>query len=161
MTSLANNVTTLGKGLFALNLASIVRGLRFGPKAAQKSLVDTYQVVDPFSMLAQGEAGRLLRRIPEVEMVEAAPWPEQILLDMRYAEVSGSTPLRDIIAILCLAIERAPKAALEFGTFWGSGTVNLAKNLPGATVKRIADTVVATLKVDAADMRVKRLLSAA
>jgi hypothetical protein len=31
----------------------------------------------------------------------------------------------------------------------------------GLPVKRIADTVVATLKVDAADMRVKRLLSAA
>ena len=39
-----------------------------------------------------------------------------------------------MLAIIALAIAQRPKAALEFGTYYGSTTANLALNLPGARI---------------------------
>jgi hypothetical protein len=137
MHGIKKRVATLVKALLSLSAGSVVRGVRLGPRALQESLQDTYQVVDPFSLLERGEGRTLLQRIPEVTLAEAVPRPGPITLDLRFAEVSGSTPLRDIVAILSLAVAQRPQAALEFGTFWGSGTLNLALNLPEAVIHTI------------------------
>lgn len=125
------------KTLLALNGASVVRALRFGPRAGARSLQQAYQAVDPFSASERRPEVVLLRRIPEVSSKEAFAWPAEICLDLRFADISGSTPTRDILSFLALAMAQEPEAALEFGTFWGSTTANLARNLLYATIHTI------------------------
>ena len=125
------------KGLLALSGASLVRTLRKGPRAGRKSLEDAYHAVDPFSAAERRRERLLLQRIPERPLTKIVAWPEEIALDLRYADVSGSTPIRDMAVILALAIAQQPKAVLEFGTFFGSATANLARNLPEAIVHTI------------------------
>ncbi len=125
------------KGMVSLSAASVIRAMRLGPGAGKKSLEDTYHAVDPFSWLERMPERTMLRRIPEARLGDIVAWPEKIVLDPRYIDVSGSTPLDDIVAILALAIAQRPRAVLEFGTFWGSATFNLAQNLPEATIHTI------------------------
>jgi hypothetical protein len=125
------------KALLAVNGASVVRGVRFGARAGLKSMQDAYHAVDPFSARENSVERTQLRRIPEKRLVDVIDMPETLLIDPRYVGVSGSTPVQDVAAILALAVTQRPKAALEFGTFYGSGTVNLARNLPQATVHTI------------------------
>jgi hypothetical protein len=115
----------------------VIRTLLGGAKEGIQSLRDTYRAVAPFSPLREGEGRRLLAKIPEVELSEAAPLPEAMVVDMRYMGIDGATPFEDVAAILALAIARQPTALLEIGTFWGSTTVNFARNLPLARVHTI------------------------
>ena len=125
------------KALLALNGASLIRTLRYGPRSLKESLEASYRAIDPFGTAERRPEGAMLRRIPEVPINAIAEWPAEIVLDLRYTEVSGSTPIRDLVTILALAIKRQPKGMLEFGTFWGSATLNLARNLPNATIHTI------------------------
>ena len=125
------------KVMLAMSGANVIRGLRHGPRGFRKSLEDSYHAADPFSAVARRPERVSLRRIPEVGLAEIAAWPAEIALDLRYTEVSGSTPIRDILAVLALAMARQPRAVVEFGTFWGSATLNLARNLPNATIHTI------------------------
>lgn len=120
------------KALLAVNGASVVRGLRFGARAGLKSMQDAYHAVDPFSTKENSVEKVLLRRIPEKTLGDVIELPESLVIDPRYVMVSA-----DVAAIVALAVAEQPKAALEFGTFYGSGTVNLARNLPQATVHTI------------------------
>ncbi len=125
------------KGLLSLNGASAIRGLRLGRAEWSRSLQRTYQAVDPFSTRERRQETLLLRKIPEIASAEAFLWPSVIEVDLRFADVDGSTPTRDILSILALAMEQRPEAVLEFGTFWGSTTANLARNLPDAVIHTI------------------------
>lgn len=126
---------SLAKGVLSLNGASVVRALRLGPRAGLQSLYEAYHAVDPFSTVEKGTEA--LQRIPKVIAGEAFLWPPEIKVDLHFADISGSTPIRDLMVILALAIHQQPKAALEFGTFYGSTTKNLANNLPDATIHTI------------------------
>ena len=132
-----NPVGSVLKAMLALNGASVVRGLRFGPKAGLERMQAAYQAVDPFSAKENSVERVQLRKIPERRLEDVVALPGEIVIDPRYAVVSGSTPVQDIIAMVALAIAEQPKAALEFGTFYGSGTAILARNLPGAVVHTI------------------------
>jgi predicted O-methyltransferase YrrM len=97
--------------------------------------VNSYQAVDPFS---EGERNRArLEKIPVRALRDLAQVPGSLVLDLRWAEMSGATPLNDMVSILTLAVLQQPEAVLEFGTFWGSTTVNLAMNLPSAVIHTI------------------------
>jgi hypothetical protein len=122
------------KNILSLNVGSIIRGVLGGPKEGLQSLADTYRAVSPFSPLQSGKGEKLLARIPEVPLASLAPIPERLTLDLRYVDVDGATPYRDVLAIIALAVAANPKAALEFGTYYGSTTANLALNLPGAHI---------------------------
>lgn len=125
------------KAALALSGASLIRGLRCGPQAGKKSLEDAYDAIDPFSAGERRSERLLLRRIPEKLLTEVVPWPEKMELDLRFTEVNGSTPVSDIVTILALAMAQQPEAVLEFGTFCGSATANLARNLQQATIHTI------------------------
>ena len=127
----------LAKAVLSINGASVIRGLRSGPRAALVAMQEGYHAADPFSTAHNREELLLLRRIPEVDAAEAYGWPEEIVLDLRFADISGSTPIRDLLSFVALAVQQQPEAALEFGTFFGSTTVNLAKNLPHARIHTI------------------------
>lgn len=96
-----------------------------------------YWAADPFNTKAREKQSALLNRIPVVKATEAFSWPEEIKLDLRFVDVDGSTPFHDILCLLALAVTQQPQGVLEFGTFWGSTTANLARNLPNATVHTI------------------------
>ncbi len=125
------------KAMLALNGASLIRTLRYGPRSLKGSLEASYHAIDPFGTAERRPERRLLRRIPEAPIDAVAEWPAEIVLDLRYTEVTGSTPIRDLLTVLALAIERQPQGVLEFGTFWGSATLNLARNLPDAVIHTI------------------------
>lgn len=130
-------VTRVGKDILSLSLASVIRTSLGGFKEGRKSLKDTYRAVSPFSPLKEGAGRKMLDQIPVVSLQSLGGMPQQITLDMRYVDVDGATPFRDLIAILSLAKNQHPKAVLEFGTYFGSTTANLALNLPGATIHTI------------------------
>lgn len=130
-------VVRAGKDILSLSLASLIRMSLGGLKEGHKSLHDTYRAVSPFSPLKEGKGRKMLALIPEVSLESLGAMPEQITLDMRYVDVDGATPFRDLIAILSLAKNQHPRAALEFGTYFGSTTANLALNLPSATIHTI------------------------
>lgn len=130
-------VRSMMKALLAVNGASVVRGLRFGPREALERMQVGYQAVDPFSTKENSVERVQLRKIPERRLDEIVALPDEIAIDPRYAMVSGSTPVEDVIAIVALAKAQQPKAVLEFGTFYGSGTANLARNLPDAVIHTI------------------------
>lgn len=137
MAAAESYVTRMGKDILSFSLASMIRTSLGGLKEGRKSLEDTYRAVSPFSPLKEGAGRKMLEQIPSVSLTSLGGVPEQVTLDMRYVDVDGATPFRDLIAILSLAKNQKPKAALEFGTYFGSTTANLALNLPDATIHTI------------------------
>lgn len=137
MAATQSYVIRVGKGILSLSLASVIRTSLGGLKEGKESLGNTYRAVSPFSPLKEGAGRKMLERIPVVSLESLGGMPDQITLDMRYVDVDGATPFRDLIAILALAKNQHPKAALEFGTYFGSTTANLALNLPDATIHTI------------------------
>ncbi len=130
-------VSKAGKYILAFNLGTVVRTLCGGLKEGKKGLEDTYRAVAPFSPIQYRKGSKLLARIPEVALESLAPVPGRITLDLRYTSIDGATPIRDVLAILALAIAQKPTAALEFGTYFGTTTANLALNLPGTHIHTI------------------------
>lgn len=49
----------------------------------------------------------------------------------------GTLPLRDLVPLLALLVDRAPDAVLEIGTFNGTTTRMMALNRPGATIHTV------------------------
>jgi hypothetical protein len=132
-----NFLVRTGKRALSLSIASIIRTGLGGLKQGRQSLDDTYRAVSPFAPLKIGAGIRMLERVPVAPLSSFGGVPDIVQLDLRYIDVDGSTPYRDLIAILSLAKNQSPRAALEFGTYFGSTTVNLALNLPDATIHTI------------------------
>jgi hypothetical protein len=126
-----------GKGLLSLSVASLIRTVLGGLKQGRQSLDDTYRAVSPFAPLKFGAGLKMLGRVPVAPLSSFGGVPDIVQLDLRYVDVDGSTPYRDLIAILSLAKNQNPRAALEFGTYFGSTTANLSLNLPEATIHTI------------------------
>lgn len=132
-----SSVVQIGKDVLSLSLASVIRTSLGGLDQGRQSLKDTYRAVSPFSPLKERAGRKMMGMIPVASLESLGGVPEQITLDMRFVDVDGATPFQDLIAILSLAKMQNPKAALEFGTYFGSTTVNLALNLPDATIHTI------------------------
>ena len=127
-------VVNTAKGILSLNLGSVIRTVLGGTKQGRQSLEDTYKAVSPFEPLKSGKGAKLLERIPEVPLSSLVDLPDRVTLDLRYVNVDGATPYRDVLAIISLAVAQNPKAAVEIGTYFGSTTANLALNLPEAKI---------------------------
>lgn len=132
-----NLLIRTGKGVLSLSLASVIRTALGGLKEGRESLRGTYRAVSPFSPLKQGAGRKMLERIPVAPLEAFGGIPDQLTLDLRYVDVDGATPFRDLKAILSVAKNQRPKAALEFGTYYGTTTANLAMNLPDARIHTI------------------------
>ena len=127
-------LATTAKTILSLNLGTVVRTMLGGFEQGRQSLEKTYEACAPFSPIKYGRGQKLYDRVPDVPLHTLAPVPETLTLDLRYVDVYGSMPYRDVLAILALAVAQRPKAALEFGTYFGSTTANLALNLPEARI---------------------------
>lgn len=128
-------MSSVGKALLAMSGASVVRTLRCGVSDGTKSLIASYAAIDPFSEIEKSRVSA--ERIPVRSLRAFGDVPADLRLDLRWADLSGSTPLNDVVAILSLAVAQQPEALLEFGTFCGSTTANFALNLPNATIHTI------------------------
>jgi hypothetical protein len=133
----------LAKGLLSLNIASAIRLARFGPKDARRRLSAAYQQIDPFGAprdangVATDECREILARIPEVALTAIVSGHPIIKVDSTYSYYDGSLPWRDILAILGVLVDRAPRCLLEIGTFNGHTTRLLALNMPSATIHTV------------------------
>ena len=125
---------TTAKMLLSLNLGSLIRTALGGVTDGRASLEKTYEVVSPFAPLKHRKGQALYDRLPVVSLKTLVPVPERVTLDLRYLDVYGSTPYRDMIAIISLAVGQNPKSLVEIGTYFGSTTANLALNLPHAHI---------------------------
>ena len=137
MAGITDNVVDMGKAVLSLSLASIIRTSLGGIKQGRRSLKDTYAALSPFSPVKHGDGIKMFEQIPEVSLDVSGDDPKPVVLDLRFVDVDGAAPLRDVIAILTLAKQQNPQAALEFGTYFGSTTANLALNLPAAKIHTI------------------------
>jgi hypothetical protein len=120
-------------GVLALNLAVVIRAVRFGLNDANRKLVASYFEIDPL----HGLEYRDLESIPAVSLESLLHSPPMILVDGTHAYVDGSLPSRDLLALLALLVDRAPQVVLEVGTFHGMTTRLMARNLPGAKIHTV------------------------
>ena len=120
----------VAKTLAGLNAASLVRGLRLGPRqmilAGQKSCT-----------AARGLESADLSSLPEVDVIDVLGdrKPSIQLRVQRYED--GILPVPDAIALLSICVAEGPREVLEIGTYMGHTTRALAENLPGARVHTV------------------------
>jgi hypothetical protein len=137
MPEIGDRIIEAGKGLLSLSIASVIRASLGGWQQGRQSLKDTYRAVSPFAPLRVGTGLKMFERIPARSLASLGGVLDRVTLDLRFVSVDGSTPYQDLIAILALAKKQNPSAGLEFGTYFGSATANLALNLPDATINTI------------------------
>lgn len=137
MPEIGDRVIRAGKDLLSLSIASVIRTSLGGWKQGRQSLADTYRAVSPFAPLRVGDSLKIFERIPVRSLISLGGVLDRVTLDLRFVSVDGSTPYQDLIAILALAKKQNPSVVLEFGTYFGSATANLALNLPDATINTI------------------------
>jgi hypothetical protein len=132
------------KGLMSLNLAALIRLVRFGPKDAWRRLAVSYYQIDPFGdrqsnqcTTQRNECKIEMSLIPEVTLSAVVCGRPTIRIDSTYSYVDGSLPWCDIVPLLAVLVDRAPKAVLEIGTFNGHTTRLFALNLPSSTIHTV------------------------
>lgn len=72
-------------------------------------------------------------QIPRVELGKLVGRP-LVTVDGGYSYKDGSLPWGDILALLSVMVDRAPKSVLEIGTFHGHTTRLMALNMPRAAI---------------------------
>jgi hypothetical protein len=115
------------KTLAGLSLASLYRGGRFGWSELLASSRRTVRLVAPLESAD-------LRAIPVVPPESLLHGQSVEITHPVEAYVDGSLTTSELVALLALAVRKAPRAVLEIGTFMGQTTRLLAANLPGATI---------------------------
>jgi hypothetical protein len=136
------------RALLTVNVASLIRAIRFGISDARYSISLAYRTINPFqpaaelkNLIEEDKARRAIRElhetIPVVELAELVPRLPVITIDPRYAGVDGSLPLHELIPLLCILRHENPRAVFEVGTYFGSTTRNIALNLPDGIVRTI------------------------
>lgn len=126
------------KGMMSLNLAALIRFIRFGPKDLRHCLAASYYQIDPFGNRRFNATTRKeLTLIPEVPISEVVSGRPTIKIDSTYSYFDGSLPWDDIVSLLAVLVDRAPKAVLEIGTFHGHTTRLMALNLPSSTIHTV------------------------
>jgi Methyltransferase domain len=133
----------IAKGLLALNLASAIRLARFGVMDAKSRLWAAYNSIDPFGAPGMTRGADLARnkatlaRIPEVQLTSIVSGRPIVKVESTYSYHPGSLPWCDILALLAVLVDRAPRTVLEIGTFNGHTTRLLALNMPSATIHTV------------------------
>ena len=147
----------LVKGLMSLNLAALVRFVRFGPKDSCRRLAASYHQIDPFGNqidpLGNLACREELKLIPEVTLTELVGGRPTIMIDSTYSYVEGSLPWCDIVPLIAVLVDRAPKAVLEIGTFNGHTTRLLALNLPSSTIHTVDLPTIFNTESDASPLK--------
>ena len=123
--------------LLGLNLATLVRAVRFGPQGLGYLSRTSYAAIAPFETRADKELLENFGAIPAVtvESVLGDRKPEVKLRVMKYED--GMTPFQDAIALLSILVAENPTQVLEIGTYMGHTTRAMAENLPEAIIHTV------------------------
>lgn len=122
----------LVKALLSVNLAIIIRAVRFGIRDAVAKLTTTYQIISPFDTGLS-----ILQTIRQVELSELIRDFPTIILDSSYRYVDGALPLHEQTALLAILRDRNPSVVLEIGTFFGTTTKAMSLNLPDSIIHTV------------------------
>jgi len=123
--------------LSGLNLASVVRGLRFGLRDFAGACRASHAAAHPRESRASVKINHSLSLIPSVTLDDLLG-KTQCLQHFELAPYEdGRLPVHEALALLALLTAEAPAEALEIGTYMGHTTKAMAQNLPGAIVHTV------------------------
>jgi hypothetical protein len=124
----------------ALNLATLVRAARHGPRDAAHKAVNAYHLINPFGA-ASTEYRSVDRRVwdllagfPRTRLSDTVTSRPMVLVEGLHQDIPGSLNIQDQLALLTLVCDRRPSLVLEIGTFHGITTRLIALNAPQARV---------------------------
>jgi len=134
----------LYKAACSLNLAVLLRALRFGPKDAARKAVRAYDLINPLAReqgrdpwddpRADPRVWSLLASFPRIGLSEATAASRFVMIDGSLSYADGSLGLQDQVALMSLLRDREPDVVLEIGTYNGATTRLIALNLPRAKI---------------------------
>jgi hypothetical protein len=131
----------IAKGILAFNIATLVCLFRLGPRICKQRLADCYFTLNPFGARPHPrldeESSIRSDEIPVVPLCLLTRTQPTVVVDASYSYFAGSLPWQDLLALLAIAVDRAPRAALEIGTYCGHTTRLLALNLPTAAIHTV------------------------
>ena len=124
------------KAALALNLAGIVRALRFGVRHGGHKLVKAFDAIDPFGTESgfPDETIAQLASLPVKRLDQLVPASHLLTVDSGYQFIDGALRLDELTVLLSLLRDAAPKMVFEIGTYFGSTTKAMALNVPDAHV---------------------------
>ena len=130
-------MTKYVKGLMALNLAAVVRGIRFGPAELSASCRRAFHAVDPFEARRLRATSEQFASLPRVDLgaILGERKPCVRLNVMAYED--GMLPPVEALALLAILAVEEPKEVLEIGTYNGYTTRLLAENLEVSIIHTI------------------------
>ena len=121
-----------------LNLALIIRALRFGPRDAWHRGSSAYRRINPLQPRDQQADSETIRAsyltLPKVPLEAVISSRPSIVIEGCYRYIGGGMPLEDMMPLLTILRDRNPGAVLEIGTFNGFTTRFMALNLPASTI---------------------------
>jgi len=139
-----SNTTKLWKAACSLNLAVLLRAVRFGPRDAMRRAVRAYEVINPLARekgldpwddpRADPRVWSLLGSFSKIGLSEAIAASQSIMIDGSLSYTDGSLGIQDKVALMSLLRDREPEVVLEIGTYNGATTRLIALNLPRAQI---------------------------
>ncbi len=134
----------LYKAACSLNLAVLLRAVRFGPRDAVRRAVRAYDLINPLARekgrepwddpRADPRVWNLLANFTRIELSEAISARRSVFIDGSLAYADGSLGIQDQAALMSLLRDREPDVVLEIGTYNGATTRLIALNLPRAKI---------------------------
>lgn len=123
--------------ILGLNLASVIRGWRFGLSAFKDSCYASLCAVHPLQDKNESAEAEALKAIPEISLDEilGENKPEIRLAIQKYED--GMLTIPESHALLSILVLENPKEVLEIGTFMGHTTKAMAENLNDSVIHTI------------------------
>ena len=125
------------KGLLSLNLAVIIRGMRFGFNEFRLACLGNYLASAPFEGRDRVATKKELGAIPQVDLRAILADSEPTLkLTLSYHE-DGMLPLDQAVVLASILVSVNPKEVLEIGTFMGHTTKLMAENQVNSVIHTV------------------------
>ena len=134
----------LYKAACSLNLAVLLRAVRFGPRDAVRRAVRAYDLINPLARekgrepwddpRADPRVWSLLADFSRIDLSVVIAARRSIIIDGSLTYADGSLGLQDQVALMSLLRDREPEIVLEIGTYNGATTRLIAINLPRAKI---------------------------
>jgi len=139
-----SKTANLYKAACSLNLAVLLRALRFGPRDAVRKAVRAYDLIDPLAKekgqdpwdnpRVDRRVWSLLANFSRIGLSEATAASRSVMIDGSLTYADGSLGIQDQAALMSLLRDREPDVVLEIGTYNGATTRLIALNLPRAKI---------------------------
>ena len=123
--------------IFGFNVASLIRGLRFGLWELFDGSISAFCFLRPFQNSEARTAQLLLATIPKLALGDIlADRKSAIQLRVQQYE-DGMLPNHEAMALLSILVVESPREVLEIGTFMGHTTKAMAENLPESIIHTV------------------------